>query len=352
MSNSNRYDPEDLELLLHSKTFSELLPEEKAFVLQHLENDAEYDSMRETLLNLESLKELEPAIIPRISTKNTLMAAFESSQASKTSSEEKEPSKLTAWWLWFWNTNKFMFFRPAFQLASLVLIVSLVTYVTTFNVENKMAQVQEVSEKEVKKKSSNNSAKPNKSDSKTTEERNENSKSVTKEKSETLTKVVSEPAQTVPTDLETTEELEDLKSFKNTEGKDIEAELNVSDEPENLFDKELIVEDVDDALEETKHSTFSDELSENETSQTSTLSATPNASNNYTSHSTEIIYDGYNGDSSLDVERATLGNSDFSSASKLKKVTVSSDFNVSVDSKPALLASDFSNLLSKLHTAE
>ncbi len=50
MKNSSKYDPEDIESLMLNKSFNELLPEEKTFVLKHLASETEYDSMRMLLL--------------------------------------------------------------------------------------------------------------------------------------------------------------------------------------------------------------------------------------------------------------------------------------------------------------
>lgn len=55
MSENDLYRHEDIEALLMSKAFSELLPEEKTFVLQHVGDAAEYTSMRELLLEMHAL---------------------------------------------------------------------------------------------------------------------------------------------------------------------------------------------------------------------------------------------------------------------------------------------------------
>lgn len=49
MNENNPYEPEDLEDLLLRKSFVELYPEERDFVLRHLESEAEYESIRGTL---------------------------------------------------------------------------------------------------------------------------------------------------------------------------------------------------------------------------------------------------------------------------------------------------------------
>ncbi|NND94095.1 MAG: hypothetical protein HKN45_04470 [Flavobacteriales bacterium] len=55
------YGPEDIEQLLLDKEFSDLLPEEKTYVLKHIEGETEYDHMRELLLGIASSnKDLVP----------------------------------------------------------------------------------------------------------------------------------------------------------------------------------------------------------------------------------------------------------------------------------------------------
>lgn len=49
---NKQYQSEDIETLLIQKEFSELLPEEKNFVLSHLEDEAEYTRMRNLLFQL------------------------------------------------------------------------------------------------------------------------------------------------------------------------------------------------------------------------------------------------------------------------------------------------------------
>ena len=48
------YQPEDLERLLRTKEFSGLLPEERAFVLQHVSNEAEFNELKMLLGKIES----------------------------------------------------------------------------------------------------------------------------------------------------------------------------------------------------------------------------------------------------------------------------------------------------------
>jgi len=55
MSENEPYRHEDIEALLMSKTFGELLGEEKAFVMQHVQNEEEYNSLRSLLLQMHEL---------------------------------------------------------------------------------------------------------------------------------------------------------------------------------------------------------------------------------------------------------------------------------------------------------
>jgi hypothetical protein len=55
MSENEPYRHEDIEALLMSKAFDELLSEEKAFVMQHVQNEEEYNSLRSLLLEMHEL---------------------------------------------------------------------------------------------------------------------------------------------------------------------------------------------------------------------------------------------------------------------------------------------------------
>lgn len=70
-----KYDPEDLESLLLHKTFGELYPEEQRFVLQYIDSEEEYNSMRATLLTIQSNDD-SPKISARPETKEQLLDLF------------------------------------------------------------------------------------------------------------------------------------------------------------------------------------------------------------------------------------------------------------------------------------
>jgi hypothetical protein len=72
MERTERYDPEDLEQLMLERSFDELLGEERAFALRHLQGRAEYEQMRALLLHLQqdagqdSALEADPAVRERV----------------------------------------------------------------------------------------------------------------------------------------------------------------------------------------------------------------------------------------------------------------------------------------------
>jgi hypothetical protein len=55
MNEQDTYRFEDIEALLMSKRFDELLDEERSFILQHVQDAAEYASMRDMLLQMHEL---------------------------------------------------------------------------------------------------------------------------------------------------------------------------------------------------------------------------------------------------------------------------------------------------------
>lgn len=65
------YDPNDLEALMMHKSFSELYEDERAFALQHIADEDEYNSMRQMLLQLHDLslsKDLDQSVPQDIKT--------------------------------------------------------------------------------------------------------------------------------------------------------------------------------------------------------------------------------------------------------------------------------------------
>lgn len=76
MNHMKKYDPEDIEYLMIHKQFHELYPEEKEFVLQHVEGVEEYESMRKMLLELKNSSIQDDWLTPDASLKKALMAEF------------------------------------------------------------------------------------------------------------------------------------------------------------------------------------------------------------------------------------------------------------------------------------
>lgn len=76
MKKSYQYDPEDIESLLMHKQFNELYPEEKEFVLRHVEGEDEYESLRSTLFMMHDLASNDEWIEPDASLKKELMREF------------------------------------------------------------------------------------------------------------------------------------------------------------------------------------------------------------------------------------------------------------------------------------
>lgn len=83
MKFESKYDPEDIESLLLHKQFHELYPEEKEFVLRHLENEQEYESMRSVLMELKNISSNDEWLEPDASIKKNLMREFSSEKKSR-----------------------------------------------------------------------------------------------------------------------------------------------------------------------------------------------------------------------------------------------------------------------------
>ncbi|MFN0030881.1 MAG: hypothetical protein ACKVOR_01835 [Flavobacteriales bacterium] len=71
-----KYDPEDIESLLRHKQFSELYPEEKEFVLRHVEGQDEYESLRQTLGLMHDLRQHDQWLEPDPVIKHNLLREF------------------------------------------------------------------------------------------------------------------------------------------------------------------------------------------------------------------------------------------------------------------------------------
>lgn len=76
MKTDHTYDPEDIESLLMHKQFNELFEEERNFILQHVENEEEYESLRKTLYELHNVAFDEELLEPDPSVKAAIMREF------------------------------------------------------------------------------------------------------------------------------------------------------------------------------------------------------------------------------------------------------------------------------------
>ena len=334
MDNEFTYDPEDLERLLKAKSFSELLPEEKAFVLQFVENDLEYDSMRETLESLIVLPSLEETISPQSATKEVLMAAF-SAKTAENQKEEREEK--IGFWTWLWNTNKTILYRPGFQLASLALVLVSVFYIATFSPTDRTAQVIE-KEPSLKENTTNESKKEGKKIT---------IKSVTKEEEVKVKAIelITEPVTTVlETDLEeSTLDLNDVPELDQREG------ILLDDSKFKVEDKKIeLVADEIEQIEEN-NSNFKDQETEvlTEFIGTDVILENPNLDE------TTLVYDARETTgnmASTPLNKAEASSAAFSKSSNSLAASDVSLYDLSIT--VPIKASKYSGLLSKLYTAQ
>ncbi len=119
MTMEETYGPEDIEQLLMSKDFSELYPEEKAYVLLHMEDEAEYNSLR---LMLSDLSSSEDEIVPPAAMRDSMISMHESRHKS------------SSFKIWLNSVLAVFAFpeewkRPARQLAGVAGAIVLVVFV-------------------------------------------------------------------------------------------------------------------------------------------------------------------------------------------------------------------------------
>lgn len=115
MERTERYDPEDLEHLMLERGFDELLEEERAYALRHLEGRGEYERMRALLHHVREEKrghqDANPAVRERV------LQAFR---------EQQRPQ----WRIWLNSVGGFLFpqrpalyWRPALALGTVAVLV-------------------------------------------------------------------------------------------------------------------------------------------------------------------------------------------------------------------------------------
>lgn len=83
MKQQEKYDPEDIESLLLNKQFYELYPEERAFVLKHLEDESEYNRLRRLLLEIHEIAASDDLLTPDSSIKRHLMNEIKKEKKGK-----------------------------------------------------------------------------------------------------------------------------------------------------------------------------------------------------------------------------------------------------------------------------
>lgn len=115
MKQNYKYDPEDLESLLLHKQFHELYPEEKEFVLRHIDTPEEYESMRQTLFELRDAASQGDWLQPDASIKKALMVEF--------SSEQKGSFRVWLNSLFTWPDVRW-YRQPVLQLAIVVVVIT------------------------------------------------------------------------------------------------------------------------------------------------------------------------------------------------------------------------------------
>ncbi len=119
MNTNHKYDPEDIESLLMHKQFNELYDDEKEFVLQHVKNEEEYNSLRSMLFTLHDASLQDEWLEPDPSIKKALLKEF--------ASEKK--GGFMVWLNGIFVMPEITWYRrPAFQVAfatAIILIASI-----------------------------------------------------------------------------------------------------------------------------------------------------------------------------------------------------------------------------------
>ena len=127
------YQPEDLERLLRTKEFNGLLPEERAFVLQHVSNEKEFNELKMLLGNIES-SDHEMQDPPAAVWKNL-----------KKEFNQQKPSRFKVWLnILFPPLPKWSGFRTvSFSLVGMAAVVgAVIWFVPKENNSNQLASVQ------------------------------------------------------------------------------------------------------------------------------------------------------------------------------------------------------------------
>lgn len=146
MKNEFTYDPEDLESLMMYKSFNELYPEEKSFVLKHIGSPEEYESMRSTLFAIRASKSENEQLTMPADKKANVMDAFRAEH------KRERWFTLNGLFMWLFPPNRSWIQKPAFQLAVLTAVVF--GGVFLFNSSNSF-ETNQLAELETKKNTEN-----------------------------------------------------------------------------------------------------------------------------------------------------------------------------------------------------
>ncbi len=108
--------PGDIESLLWHKSFDMLSADERELVLQHVDSETEYESLRATLLQIRASFDAEPVLEPESFVRDSLLETF----------SKQYPSQKTgrSWKELLWPSGKNFFLTPAFQLTAVAFLVA------------------------------------------------------------------------------------------------------------------------------------------------------------------------------------------------------------------------------------
>lgn len=127
MERREHYQPEDIESLLHERGYDELLEEERAFVLRHLNGREEYEAMRSLLSQVREDDRRQPPLVDDGGVREHVMSAFRAQQRP-------------LWNIWlnslanvFWPKDLVLLWRPALAIASVAVVVYAGLQVVKFN---------------------------------------------------------------------------------------------------------------------------------------------------------------------------------------------------------------------------
>ena len=138
MERHERYDPEDIEHLLSERSFDELLPEERAFVLRHVSGREEYETMRSLLRHVRKGEPERMEITADERVRGAVLEAFRAQQQPQ-------------WRIWLNSVAALFqvreadgFWRPAMAFGGLAVLVGLGVWFATTMVPGAQQQVAEV----------------------------------------------------------------------------------------------------------------------------------------------------------------------------------------------------------------